>query len=453
MNTCKVLYRNILWVITLSTCIALSGVMGSQVAWAGTDSENSNRLPHVLYVESNDSNPGQNAVLAYTISDTDGSLSLLGKFPTGGTGFSNFDGRLGPDDNDHEVILNADKTLLFAINGGSDTIAVFKVAQDGNLTPVEGSPFPSHGPTPVSLGLSGDILVVVNANSNNIQGVPQGTAPANYTTFRVTPDGRLVHIPKSIDVASTSNPVIIEISRDGTKAFGIDFLALPYTGPQILPFLPPFGSVLEAFTFAHDGSLQRLPGSPFVTPVNARLIPSDPTTGYLLGLGAHPSQPILYAGETVTNRLAVYTYDDDGVPNFVTDVPSSGVAICWFVFSKDARFLYATEPASNSVAIWNIENPLAPRLIQDITLVLAGTNPPPGAFPAEFPSASFQLSLDPTNRWLYVVNHESSVTSYPEGNNIHILKIQPDGTVIELPFSPVLLPVPANVNPTGIAIR
>src|SRR6266481_5203702 len=221
MNTCKVLYRNILWAITLSICIALSGVMGSQVAWAGTDSENSNRLPHVLYVESNDSNPGQNAVLAYTISDTDGSLSLLGKFPTGGTGFSNFDGRLGPDDNDHEVILNADKTLLFAINGGSDTIAVFRVVRDGSLDPVQGSPFSSHGPTPVSLGLSGNILVAVNSNANNIQGVAPGTAPANYTTFRVDEKGHLVHIPKSIEVASTSDPGIVEISPDGKFAFGI----------------------------------------------------------------------------------------------------------------------------------------------------------------------------------------------------------------------------------------
>jgi 6-phosphogluconolactonase (cycloisomerase 2 family) len=389
MNTCNVLYRNILRAITLSACIALSGVMASDVARADNNSENDISSPHVLYVVSNDTNPGQNAVLAYTISDTNGSLSLLGKFPTSGTGFSDFDGRLGGDDSDHEVILNADKTLLFAVNGGSDTIAVFKVAKDGNLTPVDGSPFPSHGPTPVSLGLSGNILVVVNANSNNIEGVPHGTEPANYTTFRVTPEGRLVHIPKPIELTSTANPVIVEISRDGTKAFGIDFLALPYTGPQILPFAPPFGSLLEAFTFANDGSLQRVPGAPFVTPVNARLIPSDPTTGYLLGFGIHPTQPILYSGETVTSRLAVYTFGDDGVPNFVTDVQSAGKAICWFVFSKDGRFLYATEPGTNSVAVFDIENPLAPVLIQDITMVLAGANPPSArTSPVQIPQRS-----------------------------------------------------------------
>src|SRR6266566_3197158 len=59
---------------------------------------------HVLYVESNDSAPGKNAVIAYSISPEDGSLSFLGTFPTRGAGQSNFDVRLGPDDHDREVI-------------------------------------------------------------------------------------------------------------------------------------------------------------------------------------------------------------------------------------------------------------------------------------------------------------------------------------------------------------
>jgi hypothetical protein len=40
------------------------------------------------------------------------------------------------------VIVNRDHTLLFAVNGGSDTIAVFHINGDGTLTPVDGSPFP-----------------------------------------------------------------------------------------------------------------------------------------------------------------------------------------------------------------------------------------------------------------------------------------------------------------------
>jgi 6-phosphogluconolactonase (cycloisomerase 2 family) len=410
---------------------------------------------HVLYVESNDSRPGQNEILAYTINEKDGSISLLGTFPTGGTGFVNFDGRIGPDDNDKEIILNADKSLLFAVNGGSDTIAVFRIAENGALSPVQGSPFPSGGATPVSLGLSGDNLIVVNTNFDNVNGA-FGPGPANYATFRVKEDGRLVPIRKStISVASDAEPLVVQIAPNGKVAFGIDFLALPYNEPQITPLLPAQGTLLEAFTISEDGSLQRSPGAPFVAPVDSRLNPADPGTGYLIGFGAHPAQPILYSGEALTARLAVYTYDPEtGVPSFVTDVAALGVATCWMEFTKDLRFLFTADVGANQIGVWNIENPLAPKPIQELTLKLAGTPPFPATIPPGVaPSIGFQLSLGPTGKFLYVTGHSDAVTTYPEGNVIHILGIQPDGTLVEAPFSPVVLPVSTSADPTGSAIR
>jgi 6-phosphogluconolactonase (cycloisomerase 2 family) len=420
---------------------------------AGVDDDDEARSStHVLYVETNDFHPGANAVLAYAIDGVNGSLSLLGSFPTRGTGLANFDVRLGPDDNDKEVILSPDRKLLFAVNGGSNTIAVFRVHRDGRLEHVEGSPFQSHGFTPVSLGLSGDRLIVINANNNNIAGAAPSTGPANYTTFRVEKDGHLRHIPGAIEVAGDSNPVQVEVSHDGKVAFGMEFFSVPYTGPQIFPFLPARGSVLEGFTFNEEGVLQLAPGAPFLNPVNSRLVPSDPGTGYFLGLVAHPTQPILYAGETITNRLAVYTYDQRGNLTFVTDVASPGLATCWLTIGKGAKFLYSSEAASNQVGVWNIENPLAPVQVQEVSLRLVG-NPPAAIPPAEFSTINFQLSVEPTGRWLYVTSHAAALVSYPGGNVIHILEIQPDGTVAETGFSPVLLPVPGDVHPTGNAIR
>jgi 6-phosphogluconolactonase (cycloisomerase 2 family) len=411
--------------------------------------------PHVLYVESNDSQPGQNAILAYTINENDGSLSLLGTFPTGGTGFENFDGRIGPNDNDKEIILNADKSLLFAVNGGSNTIAVFHIAENGALSPVQGSPFPSGGSTPVGLGLSGNNLMVVNDNFDNINGA-FGPGPANYAVFRVAGDGRLVPIRKStISVASDAEPIVVQIAPNGKVAFGIDLLALPYNEPQISPLLPARGSVLEAFTISEDGSLQRSPGAPYTPPVDSRLDPINPATGYLIGFGAHPAQPILYTGETVKNRVAVYTYDPEtGVPSFVTDVASLGRATCWMEFSKDLRFLFTADVANNQIGVLNIEDPLAPKAIQELTLKLLGTPPLPVAIPPGVtPSRGFQLSLEPTGRFLYVTGHSEAFTSYPEGQVIHIVDVQLDGTLVEAPFSPVVLPVSTSASPTGSAIR
>ena len=47
----------------------------------------------------------------------------------------------GPFDSDQNLIENASGTLLFAVNSGSNTIAVFHIQSDGSLAPVHGSPF------------------------------------------------------------------------------------------------------------------------------------------------------------------------------------------------------------------------------------------------------------------------------------------------------------------------
>ena len=105
------------------------------------------RARNFVYVESND--PAGNAIFAFARNDANGSLMPLpgSPFPAGGLGIT-FTTALGPFDSDQEVIVNPQHTLLFAVNGGSDTIAVFNIQADGSLTPVAGSPFPSGAPIP-----------------------------------------------------------------------------------------------------------------------------------------------------------------------------------------------------------------------------------------------------------------------------------------------------------------
>src|SRR5689334_17507002 len=120
--------------------------------------------PSVVYVESNNPAAGQNAVLAFRRNPATGALKELagGPFLTGGTGFLNAQGQLGPDDSDREVIASPDGRLLFAVNQGSNSIAVFRIRNDGSLDLVGGHAFPSGGVQPVSLALSGDRLYVAN---------------------------------------------------------------------------------------------------------------------------------------------------------------------------------------------------------------------------------------------------------------------------------------------------
>ncbi|MEP7084194.1 MAG: hypothetical protein ABI854_05605, partial [Betaproteobacteria bacterium] len=143
----------------------------------------------VVYLESNIGTPGGNSIIAYQRDDK-GRLSALpgSPFPTRGTGIFDLSLNLGPFDSDQNIIVNPERTLLFAVNSGSNTIAVFNIRADGSLVHVAGSPFPSGGINPVSVGLARDTLVVVNKAMDPQQ--PANQLP-NYTTFRVFPDGRL----------------------------------------------------------------------------------------------------------------------------------------------------------------------------------------------------------------------------------------------------------------------
>ena len=121
-----------------------------------------------LYIQSNNVSVGQNSIIGYERL-ADGTLKQLpgSPFLTLGTGINNStNGKLGPNDNDTPIALGAAGNRLFAVNGNSNTIAVFDIMHDGSLRHIKGSPFPSMGVGPVSLAVTDDILVVANRNED-----------------------------------------------------------------------------------------------------------------------------------------------------------------------------------------------------------------------------------------------------------------------------------------------
>lgn len=106
----------------------------------------------------------------------------------------------GPFNSDQVIVTSADKTLLFAVNAGSNTVAVFLIHCDGSLSHVEGSPCPSGGLNPVSVGVSRDTLVVVHKAMDPQRSV---TSLPNYTSFHFSADRRVDAIPLSSSTALT----------------------------------------------------------------------------------------------------------------------------------------------------------------------------------------------------------------------------------------------------------
>ena len=118
-------YPPVIVTAALATALALAGQ--PRPSHAGIDDAGSDeflrRAEHVVYTETNDI---ANAVLAFRRDDK-GRLTLVpgAPFSTGGKGVIDPSFKLGPFDTDQNVVIDHDRRLLFAVNSGSNSIAVF----------------------------------------------------------------------------------------------------------------------------------------------------------------------------------------------------------------------------------------------------------------------------------------------------------------------------------------
>lgn len=367
-----------------------------------------------VYVESN--NPAGNAIFGFE-RRADGSLVPLpgSPYPAGGLGIT-WTSALGPFDSDQNVIVSADHTLLFAVNGGSDSIAVFNIAPSGVLTPVRGSPFFSGGSNPVSVGLAGETLCVVNKDQDPDH---PGKFLPNYTTFHVGPDGWLSPIPNSTFVVPLgSSPSQALISPDNRLMFGADFLA----------------GLLRTFQIAPGGAL--IPG--VAQPLPAGVFAGTGEPPLPLGLAVHPVLPILYVDFVTISKIGVYLYSPQGNLQFVRTVPDMGMGPCWARVNQAGTRLYASNTADSSITVFDLSvDPTMPTEIQKVSLHTAGN--------------CFQITLDSAEQFLYVVTQQASATEPVTANGLNVLKVAADGTLTEVPSSPTILPVPNLVRPQGVA--
>lgn len=399
-----------------------------------------------LYVLSNNVEGGQNSVIAYQ-RRADGTLSPhpAGPFLTGGAGIdNNTNGKLGPNDNDTPLIVSPDRRRLFAVNGHSNTIAVFDIQRDGSLRPVPGSPFASMGVGPVSLAISGDILLVANRNEDPQQLVAlSGGAYGSYASFRINPDGTLTFL-SIVHLRDGQKPTqVLVSSRDRRIVFGNDFqVDVDFDGEGSVSRLfgpePHVRGRLEAFALTEDGRLQQV--NHMDLPETVDPAPDVPTVP--LGIWDHPGRNLLYVGLVTRNQLGVFRYADDGSLSFVSAVPNSGQDICWIRVSPDGTRLYAVnnlpredaQDMAGTVTVFDISGDRAERPVELSRIELPM---PLGTFInnrniAQPNSTPFQLTLDGSGQFLYVVNqriNQTRANKSREGNIIHVLRIDASGTL------------------------
>src|SRR6266446_3205211 len=144
-----------------------------------------------------------------------GSLQFVkgSPFPTGGKG-----SRSAESQNSIWI----DRNLLFAVDVGSNSFAIFRKNSDGTLTRLNDKPIPSQGTNPCSVCVSDGILYVLN-QGNRSSG---GKAQSNIAVFAVEGEG-VRHLPQSsVKFRDAESPTQAIVNRQGTV------LAVPSMGTQ-----------------------------------------------------------------------------------------------------------------------------------------------------------------------------------------------------------------------------
>ena len=336
----------------------LSGLAVAPVAAAGANAG-------TVYTLSNSA--AGNAVIAYSRA-SDGSLSPLGTFPTGGLGSGGGLGSQGA------VVLSDDGHWLLAVDAGSDGIASFAVGTDGRLAVADR--ISSGGDHPISVTVKGGLVYDVNdGGSGNIAG------------FTISPTGALAAIAGSVRPLSSSS-----------------------SGPAQISFTPNGATLVVT-----EKSTNRIT----TYGVGANGAAGAPT--WIASAGQTPfgfafdNKGHLIASEAfggAPNASTVSSYDLAGGSASLIDGPvaTNQTAACWVVVTNNGKYAYASNTGSGSISGFAIANDGAlDRLNGDgVTGVTGG--------------APTDMSLSANSKFLYA----------RVGGALHAFSVNKDGSLTSL---------------------
>jgi 6-phosphogluconolactonase (cycloisomerase 2 family) len=267
-------------------------------------------MSNYLYTMTN--RKSTNGVVAMKISKN-GSLQFIkgSPFPTGGKGSRSAESQNG-------VWLH--RGLLYAVDAGSDSFAIFRQNSDGTLSRLNDKPVPSQGPGPCSVCASGGILYVLNKGNAN--------ANAGVAVFAIEGE-KVRHLPKSSRrLGPSESPTQVIVNQQGT------LLAVPSSNNQ--------GSLLHCYKIDQSeatGSraITELSSSPFAI--------TDGDFGF--GSAWKSDGKTLFMTNAVGNA-SVVRFGVDAASGQIKEnarVVAPGTA-CWSALGRGESKLYVTNASS-----------------------------------------------------------------------------------------------------------
>ncbi|HEY0640012.1 MAG TPA: beta-propeller fold lactonase family protein [Pseudonocardiaceae bacterium] len=304
-----------------------------------------NLLDGAVFLQSNDAKA--NEVVAFARA-ADGTLTEMGRYPTGGTGSGTVEDvsqglLLGSSAGEFSPTRVVDKPeLLFAPNAGSNTITTFRVKPDGLEM---ASHVPSGGEKPISVTVANGFLYVLNSGEVDdrfvvgpetaIENCTTGQLPS-VTGFKVSPDGVLEQIPGSTRLLS------------GTHDSGCAQIGFSRDGKVLIVTERRAEKIDEASGF-HKGAIITWQVRPDGTLTNQQI--NEPTGNGPYAFTTTPDGTLLMAeqngahGNPYGGFVASYSVNGDGtVTGLGPSVATGGTDTCWITVSRDGTLAFATSP-------------------------------------------------------------------------------------------------------------
>jgi hypothetical protein len=304
---------------------AVASLVAAPAAQPGDGGKGRGKDAQLVFVQTNELD--RNRVVVYSRGD-DGRLSAPRAYATGGKGGiaapGNESDRLASQGS---LVYHAARSVLIAVNAGSDTVSVFRVRGDRlRLVDVE----PSGGQFPASVAVDGSLVYVLNAGG---AGIVQG--------FKLRGSG-LKPIPgssRSLGLANTNPPNFLTSPRQ--VGFSPD-------GRQLLVTTKASRSTIEVFAVGRDGRLSAAP----VSNASATPVPF----AFLFDASRR-----LVSGEAAASTVTTYRLGADGRLSDSKSQPDNQVALCWIV--QAGGFTYVSNTGSNTLSGYRIAADGTPALV------------------------------------------------------------------------------------------
>ncbi len=304
-----------------------------------------------LYTETNATSG--NKVMAYSRS-ANGSLTAIGSYSTGGsgTGIPTYQGALpfpigGATG---AVALNPAGTFLYAVDAGTDDVAAFSVASDGSLTSIGTYPTGGTSPGSITIDATGKYLYVLNTGT--LPGSAAG-APGGITGFTIGASGALTPIagstqplsvssyvdPSEIAFAPSGSYLMVTEKLSGSVPGTIDIYPVnagvagpPVSTPSTAPI--PFGFrftssgtavVVDVVAIANTnrGAATSYTATPQgVLSAVSSTVPDNQSAPCWIAL--NPAGTVAYAVNTLSGSISAYSISSTGVLTLMP--PASGAS-------------------------------------------------------------------------------------------------------------------------------